>query len=84
MERQTGRRPPALDGPPIPADGEHVWLWFLDLNAARGSNGFGPNPISYPDLAAWVAMTGIIVMPSEVAALMALDREYLAEQAKKA
>jgi hypothetical protein len=84
VERQTGKRPAGLEGPPLPADGEHVWHWFLDLSAARGSNGFGPNPISYPDLAAWVAMTGIIVTPSEVAALLALDREYLAELAKKA
>lgn len=80
VERQTGRRPAALDGPMLPADGAHVWASFLELSAGRGSNGFGPNPISWLDLLAWRMLTGVIVRPAEIDAIMALDRAWLARQ----
>ena len=79
MERRTGKIPPGLQGPELPPDAEHIWQWFLDLNSARGSNGFGVNPISYQDIAAWSSLTGTIVRPSEVAALKALDAVWLGE-----
>ena len=78
VERQTGRRPAELDGPGLPADGMHIWAWFLELSAGRGSSGFGPNPISWLDLLAWTALTGMIVRSAEVEAIMALDRAWLA------
>ena len=81
VERQTGRRPVGLDGPELPADGAHVWHWFLELSAGRGSNGFGPNPISYLDLLAWSALTGTITRPAEIEAIMSLDRAWLTAQA---
>lgn len=74
MERQKGRRPSRLDGPPLPPDGAHIWEWFGELDAARGSNGFSPNPISYQDVSAWVDLTGTITRPTEVRAIMLLDR----------
>jgi hypothetical protein len=80
VERQTGRRPAALDGPEPPADGTHVWAWFLELSAGRGSNGFGPNPISYLDVLAWTLLTGTITRPAEIEAIMALDRVWIAAQ----
>ena len=66
----------------MPADGEHIWRWFCELTVARGSNGWGPNPLSYQDIAAWVALTGTITRPEEVKAIMLLDRIWMAEQAK--
>jgi len=78
VERQTGRRLIALDGPALPADGAHVWAWFFELSAGRGSNGLGPNPISYLDLLAWTVLTGTITRPAEIEAIMALDRAWLA------
>ena len=80
MERQTGRRQTALDGPELPADGAHVWAWFLELSAGRGGNGFGPSPISYLDLLAWSMLTGTITRPAEIEAIMALDRVWLTQQ----
>ncbi len=74
----------ALDGPELPADGAHVWVWFLELSAGRGSNGFGPNPISYLDLLAWSMLMGTITRPAEIEAVMALDRVWLAAQATNA
>jgi len=78
VERQTGRRPAALDGPELPVDGAHVWYWFLELSAGRGSDGFGPNQIAWLDLLAWTTLTGAIIRPAEVEAIMALDRAWLA------
>lgn len=73
-----------LAGEPLPPDAEHVWRWFQELDQARGSNGFGANPISYQDVLAWVQLTGTITRPSEVAAIMMLDRMWLIEQARQA
>ena len=84
VERQTGRRPAALDGPELPSDGAHVWAWFLELSAGRGSNGFGPNPISYLDLLAWSMLTGTITRPAEIEAIMALDRVWMTQQVANA
>jgi len=83
VERQTGRRPAELNGPDLPTDGSHIWAWFLELSAGRGSNGFGPNPISWPDLLAWTALTGTLTRPVEIDAIMALDRVWLSAQAEK-
>jgi len=82
VERQTGRRPSALDGPPLPYDIAHVWLWFNDLSAARGNNGWGPNALNYQDMAAWMMLTGTIVRPQEISAILMLDRLWMSEQAK--
>ncbi|MGE4043588.1 MAG: hypothetical protein AB7F35_01950 [Acetobacteraceae bacterium] len=80
VERQTGRRPAELDGPELPADGAHLWEWFLELCAGRGSNGFGPNPISWLDLLAWTTLTGTITRPAEIEAIMTLDRSWISQQ----
>lgn len=82
-ERQTGKTAPELEGgPELPPDGAHVWSWFLELNAARGSGGFGPACISYVDVLAWTTLSGTLIRPSEVAAIMAIDRAWLAGQIK--
>ena len=81
MER-IARITTQLDGPLLPDDVTHVWMWFNDLSAARGSNGWGPNAISYQDIAAWIALTGTITRPPEIAAILMLDRLWLAEQSK--
>jgi hypothetical protein len=73
----------ALDaeGPEAPSDGAHVWLWFLDLHQGRGSNGFGGSPLSWADIKAWRDLTGTLLRPGEIQAIMALDRAWLAIQA---
>jgi hypothetical protein len=74
---------PDLDGPPVPASCRHIWGWFRELAAARGSNGFGPNPISYADIAAWSRLTRTIVRPIEVSVLLHLDHVFFAETATR-
>ena len=63
------------------SDGAHVWEWFLELSAGRGSNGFGPNPISWLDLLPWTTMTGTITRPAEIEAILAVDRVWLVASA---
>jgi hypothetical protein len=81
VERQTGKTPAALEDLPLPADAEHIWHWFLALHAGRSSNGFGPNPISWSDISAWISITQTIVRPSEIAAIMMVDRLWLEQRA---
>jgi len=79
MINQAGRAGPAADPPEMAS---HVWEWFWDLSAARGANGFGLNPISFADLAAWAAMTGAEPTEWEVAAIREMDRAFLSEHSK--
>lgn len=82
VERQTGRRPPDLDGPDMPLELAYLWGWFMELHACRGSNGFGPNPISYSDIAAWAGLAGVAIRAPELQCLVILDRLWLTAQAE--
>lgn len=66
----------------MPAECVHLWRWFVELSAARGSNGWGPNPISYLDIEAWSRLTRTIINPAEVRAIIALDQAFLTERAE--
>ena len=70
-----------IEEPEIPPAGFHILEWFWTLDAGRSSNGFGVNPISYPDILAWAALSGAEPEPSEVAAIKALDMAMLSEMA---
>lgn len=83
VERITKKRPPELDGGDLPPEAAHVWSFFIALHRARGSNGMGPNPLSYSDIAAWSSLTGIIIRSSELEVLLDIDQAWLSSQAKK-
>lgn len=70
-------------GQELPPEAAHIWSWFISLHRARGSNGMGPNPLSYTDIHAWSSLTGIGVRQSELDALFEVDQIWLAKQAKK-
>jgi hypothetical protein len=77
------RRPhPDSLGPECPRWLEYVWRWWCELNAARGSSGFGPQPISYGEIAAWAALTHAAPDPFDVECIVALDRCFLNTYAK--
>ena len=59
VERQTGKRPKALDGPPLPVAARHLWSWFVELNAGRSWIGFRPAALSYTEIDAWVRLKGL-------------------------
>jgi len=60
-----------------------VWEDFLELHSARGSNGFGANPISYTEIDAWTRLSGYVLSPQDVKIIKLLDRVYLAHQNKQ-
>lgn len=78
VERQTGKTPDKLIPPDFPDAVGHLWEWFIDLDRARPSGGFGPSAISYAEIDAFARLTGAEPTPFEVDVLRALDREYLA------
>ena len=73
----------ALEGPGLPEEIAYLWEWFRELDGARGSNGFGPMPVSYAELDAWARLTGRHTLPWEVRWLMLLDRIATSAPAKK-
>jgi hypothetical protein len=75
--RQLGRPVPELEGPACPPSLQPIWLLFLDLSGSRTMHAAGPNPITWPDLQAWAAMTGDSLSGMELAAIRALDRVFL-------
>lgn len=81
VARATGQ--PMPKPPEMPEAAQMVWRAFDDLDAQRGGNGFGDNPITYRDMLAWQQMTGWALDPWEVEAVRAVDDAYLAHRAKE-
>ena len=81
VERQTGQRPAALNGPAIPEAGAYLWVWFLELHCSRGG-GFGPSALTYSEILAWAALTGSDPVPWEIQIIKALDGAWLTSREK--
>lgn len=56
---------------------EHVWEWFWLLNGRRQSGFDSPNPITYGEIGSWSNLTRIIIAPSEIELLIAMDDAFL-------
>lgn len=63
--------------PRIPAGGELLWRWFMDLNRSRTLHAAGPNPIAYTEIVAYAALMRWPIEPRHVMILRALDQTYL-------
>jgi hypothetical protein len=59
-----------IDIPPLIA---HLWRWFWQLDQARQSSGYGPQALTYADVATWAAVMDEQPRPWEVTALMTMD-----------
>lgn len=86
VHQQTGELPDELrDEPRLPRAVQHVYLWFVELAAARRS-GFGPDPIAFAEIQAWATLTLRQPRPWEVRAIRAMDDKILrlvAEEQKR-
>lgn len=86
---QTGRdledalRGFGLERPRVPHGWECLWQWFWELSAGRGHNGFGPLPLTWPDVAAWAEISGITLQPWQAAVFRAMDAAWLEAAAKQ-
>lgn len=63
--------------PELPWAGRRVWTIFLDLHETRGSNGFGPSPISYAEIEGYSRMKREPIRPFEVEIIRRLDVEFI-------
>ncbi len=70
--------------PVIPEGFGEIWLWFWELSDGRQNSGFGPSPVSYGDMAAWAALSGLGLAPWLMRIFRAMDNEWLAAQAEEA
>ncbi len=68
----------------LPAGGELLWKWFIDLNRTRTFHMAGPNPISYAEIGAYAAATGWPIGAHHIETLTAMDRVFLEHHAKLA
>lgn len=85
--RQLGKSPQALgltlpEPPEPPAEAVHIWHWFHRLSAARGNNGFGYNPLTWADMAAYARFQGVTCTPWEAETLHDMDMAFLAAHAE--
>lgn len=61
----------------LPAGGELLWRWFLDLHKARTFHAAGPNPITHADILAYASLTRWPIEPRHIAIIRAMDETYL-------
>jgi len=80
LKRQLGAKAPTV--PRIPAGGDLLFRWFLDLHQARTYHAAGPNPISHSEILAYAQLKSWPIEPRHVAILRALDRTYLECQSR--
>ena len=77
VERQTGHRPKALDGPDFPLLMSHVWSAFVVLNASRTMGFSVPNPISYQEIKTWKELTDTPLSSWEIEAIKRVDVVFM-------
>jgi hypothetical protein len=73
-----------LQIPDFPEEYTHAWAAYRDLAAQRGSNGFGPSPISYSEMEAYCRLTGRVLYSYEVDGITIIDGAYLMAQSNAA
>jgi hypothetical protein len=80
IEKQTGVRSPALNGPALPDAGVRAWCWFQDLSRRRGYQiGMAavPQPIPFSEVRSYFDLTGEKIDPWQRRLLTDLDDLYL-------
>lgn len=63
--------------PRLPAGGDLLWKWFLDLHQARTFHSAGPNPIAFSEIVAYAQLTGWPMRAHHIETILAMDRAYL-------
>jgi hypothetical protein len=77
IERQTGRRPPELDGPQCPPMLWPLWSDFLKIAASeRRANLAGVEPLHAADIESWLRLSRRALSAFEFECLQAIDAKY--------
>lgn len=66
-----------LGVPEMPAAIAYLWSAFQRIRSRRGGNGFGPVPIMWADIDAFVRLSGVRLAPWEIEIVEALDDAWL-------
>jgi len=74
--RNTGLQPDELRTPPAPEPLAHLMQWFRQLSLARPMGVNAPQPITWPDLAAWSGLMQLHLQPWESRLLSDLDAHW--------
>jgi hypothetical protein len=80
VARKRGKAAPKA--PVLPPEAVHVWNAFVQLSSARTSNGFGPDPVTFTEVAAYVDLTGDVLDPWEIEAIREMDHAFLVSAAE--
>lgn len=67
----------------LPAGGEMIWAWFVDLSAGRGWRGGAPVALQWSEIAAYCRVLGHPIEPRHVEILRAMDLAYLRHMARQ-
>lgn len=62
----------------MPDAGEHLWVWFNELQRTRQMTQAGLQALTYGEIMAWSMLTDRQVLPHEVTALLDLDLTFRA------
>jgi hypothetical protein len=79
---RRAEREKELECPPFPLALEYIWRIFKRLARRRTSNGFGSNPITWSDIAAFEVHSKFPLKPWEIEIIEDLDDLDRAEQAR--
>ena len=79
----AGHHTGELEPRPIPSDCHALLAAFWSMRRSAGSNGMGPNAISYSEILAWQSLTCVQLTPFEVDLLFVMDNAALAAFAEK-
>jgi hypothetical protein len=66
-----------LEIPDLPEEYTFAWNAFFELNAGRTSNGYGPNPLSFVEIHAFMALTGTVLLPYEIRGIKLVDAVFM-------
>ena len=72
-----------LDGPEFPEELAYVWEWARELHGRSGVGMAGIAPLSYQTIDAWQKLTGTMLTPLDVEALIAVDGALLSASRPK-
>lgn len=63
--------------PPFPDAIRYLWDAFGRMRRGSGGNGYGPNPLAWVEIQAFVHLGGVRLAPWEVSIIEALDDCWL-------
>lgn len=75
---------PLVEDVDAPHELEHLLAAFFELNSGRGSNGFGPSPLTFTEIESWTRLRQFPLTAWEVDVIKKLDAVFLEDHAKKA